>query len=91
MIGCGCNVFVAAVVFLLNRALDKKLRAAGSSLSSPAAWQALETVRCVTVEAGSRTKLCVTRGSRQAAEVLKILHLSEMDPPEAPEGKEMAM
>jgi len=75
----------------LDRALEKKLRAAGSSLSSPAAWRALETVRCVTVEVGSRTKLCVTRGSRQAAEVLKILRLSELDPPEAPEGKETAM
>lgn len=85
------HVFVAALAFLLDRALEKKLRAAGSSLSSPAAWQALETVRCVTVEVGGRTKLCVTRGSRQAAEVLKILRLSELDPPEAPEGKETAM
>jgi transposase len=85
------HVFVAALAFLLDRALEKKLRAAGSSLSSPAAWQALETVRCVSVEVGSRTKLCVTRGSRQAAEVLKILRLSELDPPEAPEGKETAM
>lgn len=85
------HVFVAALAFLLDRALEKKLRAAGSSLSSPAAWRALETVRCVTVEVGSRTKLCVTRGSRQAAEVLKILRLSELDPPEAPEGKETAM
>ena len=85
------HVFVAALAFLLDRALEKKLRAAGSSLSSPAAWQVLETVRCVNVEMGSRTKLCVTRGSRQAAEVLKILRLSELDPPEAPEGKETAM
>jgi len=69
----------------------QRLRAAGSSLSSPAAWQALETVRCVTVEVGSRTKLCVTRGSRQAAEVLKILRLAELDPPQPPEGKETAM
>jgi transposase len=85
------HVFVAALALLLDRALEKKLRAAGSSLSSPAAWQALETIRCVTVEVGSRTKLCVTRGSRQAAEVLKILRLSDLDPPEAPEGKEVAM
>ena len=85
------HVFVAALAFLLDRALEKKLRAAGSSLSSPAAWQALETVRCVSVAVGSRTRLCVTRGSRQAAEVLKILRLSELDPPEAPEGKETAM
>jgi hypothetical protein len=84
-------VFVAALAFLLDRALEKKLRAAGSSLSSLAAWQALETVRCVSVEVGSHTKLCVTRGSRQAAEVLKILRRSALDPPEAPEGKETAM
>jgi transposase len=82
------HVFVAALAFLLDRALEKKLRAAGSDLSSPAAWQALETVRCVTVEVGNRTKLCVTRGSRQAAEVLKALRLTELDPPEPPEGKE---
>ena len=85
------HAFVAALAFLLDRALEKKLRAAQSSLSSPAAWQALETVRCVTVEVGNRTKLCVTRGSRQAAEVLKVLRLSELDPPEPPEGEETVM
>ncbi|MGH9578976.1 MAG: IS1634 family transposase, partial [Terriglobales bacterium] len=41
------HVFVAALAFLLDRALEKRLRSAKSSLSSPAAWQALETVRCV--------------------------------------------
>ena len=85
------HVLVAALAFLLDRALEKKLQAAGSSLSSPTAWQALETVRCVTVEVGQRRKLCVTRGSRQAAEALKILRLTELDPPEPPEGKETAM
>ncbi len=71
--------------------MEKKLRAAGSSLSSPAAWQALETVRCVRVEVGHRGKLCVTRGSRQAAEVLKILRLTDLDPPQPPEGQETVM
>lgn len=85
------HVFVAALAFLLDRALEKNLRAAGSSLSSPTAWQALETVRCVAVEVGQRTKLCVTRGSRHATEVLKILKLSDLDPPEPPEGREMVM
>ena len=79
------------IAFLLDRALEKKLRAAGSSLSSPAAWQALETVRCVAVEVGNRTKLYVTRGSRQAAEVLKVLRLSELDPPAPPKGKKTVM
>lgn len=85
------HVFVAALALLLDRALEKKLRAAASNLSSPAAWQALETVRCVTVEIGNRRKLCVTRGSRHAAEVLKILRLAELDPPEPPAGEETIM
>lgn len=76
------HVFVAALALLLDRALEKKLRAAGSTLSSPAVWQALETVRCVEMQIGDRTKLCVTRGSRQAAEVLKILRVPTLDPPE---------
>jgi transposase len=85
------HVFVAVLAFLLDRALEKKLRAAQSTLSSPDAWQALETVRCVEVAVGSQTKRCVTRGSRQATEVLKAVGLSELDPPRPPEGKETIM
>jgi transposase len=85
------HVCVAALAFLLDRALEKRLRAAHSELSSPAAWQALETVRCVSVAVGNRNKLCVTRGSRQAGEVLKILRLTDLDPPEPPEGEETIM
>ena len=85
------HVFVAALALLLDRALEKRLRAAHSQLSSPAAWQALETVRCVEMRVGDRTKLCVTRGSRQAGAVLKILNLSNVEPPEPGEGKKKAM
>lgn len=85
------HVFVAALALLLDRALEKRLRAAGSTLSSPAAWQALETVRCVEVAVGNKTKLCVTRGSGHAAEVLKILKLTELDPPQPPKGEEWVM
>ena len=85
------HVCVAALAFLLDRALEKKLRAANSTLSSPAAWQVLETVRCVEVAVGERTKFCVTRGSRHASEVLKAVGLSELDPPLAPEGEETIM
>jgi transposase len=82
------HVFVAALAFLLDRALEKKLRAAKSSLSSSVAWQVLETLRCVAVQVGDRTKLWVTRGSRQAIEVLKAVALSGLDPPQPPEGAE---
>ena len=85
------HVFVAALAFLLDRALEKKLRAAKSTLSSPAAWQALETVRCVEVAVGDRTKLCVTRGTRPANEVLKAVGISELDPPAPPQGQETIM
>jgi transposase len=85
------HVFVAALAFLLDRALEKKLRAAKSTLSSSVAWQVLETIRCVQVLVADRTKLCVTRGSRQAAEVLKAVALSELDPPQPPEGAETIM
>jgi transposase len=85
------HVLVAALAFLLDRALEKKLRAAHSHLSSPAAWRALETLRCVEVEVGDQRRLCVTRGSRQAAEVLKILGVSTLDPPQPPVGRERIM
>ena len=80
------HLLVAALAFLLDRALEKKLRAAKSSLSSPAAWRALETVRLVEVEAGKRRRLCVTRGSRQAGAVLRTVGLtpSELNPPTPP-------
>jgi transposase len=85
------HVFVAALALLLDRALEKRLRAAHSQLSSPAAWQALETVRCVQVQVGDHSKLCVTRGSRQAEEVLKVLHLTDLAPPEPGSGKREAV
>ena len=85
------HVFVAALAFLLDRALEKKLRAAGSSLSSPCAWQALESVRCVEVDLGSHRKLCVSRGSAQAAQVLKALRVTQLDPPHPRAGEETAM
>ena len=57
------HLFVAALAFLLDRAMEKQLRAAGSPLSSPWAWRALESVRCVQVELETHRKLCVSRGS----------------------------
>ncbi|MEE9618404.1 MAG: IS1634 family transposase [Anaerolineae bacterium] len=85
------HVLVAALALLLDCALEKKLRAANSHLSSPAAWRALETLRCVEVELGDRRRLCVTRGSRQAVGVLKILGLTKLDPPKPPAGRETVM
>jgi hypothetical protein len=85
------HVFVAALAFLLDRALEKKWRYAGSSLSSPLGWRALETVRCVEVDLETRRKLCVSRGSQHAAPVLKALGITQLDPPQPPKGEETLM
>lgn len=83
------HVFVAALALLLDRALEKTLRAAASQLSTPFAWQALETVRSVQVELGQqRNKSCVTRGNKHAAEVLRLLRITQLDPPTPPENQE---
>jgi transposase len=85
------HVFVAALALLLDRALEKSLRAAGSQLSSPFAWQALEMIRCVEVELGERRKICVTRGNRHVTEVLRAVGITHLDPPSAPEGQPCLM
>jgi transposase len=80
------HVFVAALALLLDRALEKSLRAAGSGLSTPFAWQALEMIRCVELEVGQHRKICVTRGNQHVAEVLRALGITHLDPPPPPEA-----
>jgi len=85
------HVFVAALALLLDRALEKTLHLAGSNLSTPFSWQALEMVRCVEVELGQRRKICVTRGNQHVTEVLRALRITDIDPPAPPEGRESIM
>lgn len=82
------HVFVAALALLLDRALEKSLRGVRSPLSTPFAWQALETVRCVEVDLGQqRSKSCVTRGNQHASAVLRLLGITAFDPPLPPENQ----
>jgi transposase len=86
------HVFVTALALLLDRALEKTLRAAGSHLSTPFAWQALDTVRSVEVDLGQqRSKSCVTRGNKHASEVLRLLGITQLDPPSPPENQKCLM
>lgn len=83
------HLFVAALAFLLHKAMEKKLKAAGSDLSTPQALQVLRTVRVVDLALGhGRTKRSVTRGSVRCAPILKALGLTDLNPPEAPSGQE---
>jgi transposase len=86
------HVFVASLAFLLDRALEKKLKSAGVDLSSKEAWQILKTVRVVEIELGhGEQKRSVTPGTARAARILRALGIKSLDP-DAPakSGKEAA-
>ena len=76
------HIFVAALAFLLHRALEKKLKAAGLDFSASEALNALKTIRLVDIElAGGKIKRSVTRGSDRAARILKAVGISDTNPP----------
>jgi transposase len=75
------HLFVAALAFLLDRALEKKLKAAGLDLSSKEAWQLLRTVRVVEIDVRQKEpQRSVTRGSGRAARILKALDIRDLHP-----------
>jgi transposase len=75
------HIFVASLAFLLDRALEKKLKAAGLDLSSKEAWQLLKTVRVVEIDLGDgQRKRSVTQGSTRAAHLLKVIGITNLDP-----------
>ena len=79
------HIFVAALAFLLHRALEKKLKAAGIDLSATEALTALKTIRVVDIDQGNgKTKRCVTRGSERAGRILAGLGISNRNPPTPP-------
>ena len=75
------HIFLASLAFLLDRALEKKLKSAGLDLSSHEAWQTLKTVRVVDIDLGNgEHKQSVTQGSRRAAAILRALGIKDLDP-----------
>lgn len=80
------HLFVAALAFLLHRAIDTKLHAAGLDLSATEALQALRTIRVVDIDLGhGRSKRSVTAGSNRAAAILHALRITHRNPPDAPQ------
>ena len=81
------HIFVAALAFLLHRAIEKKLKAAGLDISATEAVQALRSVRVLVFDLGRReSSRSVTRGSDRAARVLSALGITQLDPPTPPPG-----
>ena len=85
------HIFIAALAFLLDRILERRLRDAKSTLSSTAAWEALETIRHVSIRVDGELHTGITPGSVHAREVLKALGLTELAPPKPPDGHETTM
>jgi len=85
------HIFIAALAFLLDRMLERKLREAQSTLSSTAAWQALETIRYIRIRVHNEIRTAVTPGSPHARQVLKALGITNLDPPTPPTGEETTM
>ena len=85
------HVFVASLAFLLDRALEKKLKSAGIDVSSREAWQLLKTVRVVEIGVGAeKTTRSVTQGSGRASKILATLGLKNLDPDTRKTGKRAA-
>jgi transposase len=86
------HIFVAALAFLLHRALEQKLKAAELDLSATQARQALRSVKVVDLTlADGQAKRCVTRGSEHPARILRALGIAELDPPTSPNRDKSTM
>jgi transposase len=81
------HIFVAALAFLLDRVLERKLKKAGVPLSSTQAIHALETIHHVRVEVGEKERRGVTPGTARAQSVIKALGLKTARPPAPAEGR----
>jgi transposase len=85
------HIFVAFLAFLLDRALEKRLKSVGLDCSSKEAWQMLKTVRVVEIDlGGGERKQSVTRGSSRAGRILKTLGIENLDPASAKAGGRVA-
>jgi transposase len=82
------HICVAALAFLLDRFLERRLKDAGVDLSSIEALQALETVRRISFRINGETRTGVTPGSPRARQVLAALGIRDRHPPDPPIGQE---
>jgi transposase len=84
------HIFVAALAFLLDCALEKKLKAAAVPMSSAQALEALRTVHVVDIRVGAEIRRGVTAGNHQARQILAALGISDREPLQAQSSTKMA-
>jgi len=86
------HIYVATLAFVIHRALEKKLKAAGLDFSATEALAALKCVRVVDFSLGGGvTKRSVTRPTQRAASVLRAVGVTTLDPPTPPRPNETVM
>jgi len=80
------HIFVAALAFLLARALEKKLKAAAVPMSSAQALEALRTMHVVDIRVGQEIRRGFTAGNHQARQILAALGITDREPvqPQSP-------
>jgi transposase len=79
------HIFVAALAFLLHRAIEKKLKAARLDLSATDALTVLKSLRVVDINLGNgTTKRSVTAPTSRAAAILRAIGIVDLDPPTPP-------
>ena len=86
------HIYVAALAFLLHRAIEKKLKAARIDLSATEALNILKSVRIVDIALGNGTiKRSVTAPSHRAAAILRAIGIKELNPPTPPMPRQTIM
>jgi len=79
------HIFVAALAFLIHRAIEKKLKAARLDLSATEALTILRSIRVVDIDLGDgTTKRSVTAPAPRAAAILRAIGITDLDPPTPP-------
>ena len=85
------HIFVAALAFLVDRFVEKKLKQAKVNLSSTEAMKAVETIRWVRFRIQDDTRDGVTPGSGRARQVLRALDITDRRPSKPPRGRQTPM
>src|SRR5262249_22133409 len=86
------HIYVAALAFLIHRALEKKLKAAGIDLSATEALTAHKCIRVVEFSLGAGvTKTSAPRPSQRAPTVPHALGIPALHPPPPPQPNQTVM
>ena len=83
------HIFVAALAFLLDRALEKKLKAAGVRCPAPRHWKPYAPFMSLISEL-AQSRRGVTTGNHQARQILAALGIRDREPLQAQSSTKMA-